>query len=223
MAQAPKPMRVIVISVAPSRREGRKEALRCIKVTSPALSSRKAIVSLLSSHQRGDPVSARHRSAGHARVVVVSSNAHLDGNVLFDDINFERRPYDPWQAYSQSKTANVLFAVEAARRWAPDGIAVNALHPGAILTNLSRYLDAETTASLVARPQFVFKTPEQGASTSALLAASPLVEGVTGRYFEDNNEAEPAAPGAHRGVAAYALDPLVAARLWQISVDLISG
>jgi len=69
-------------------------------------------------------------AAGHARVVVVSSVGHVNGEVLFDDPNFERHPYDPWAAYSQSKTANILFAVEAAKRWAPDGIAVNALNPG---------------------------------------------------------------------------------------------
>lgn len=165
--------------------------------------------------------------AGHARVVVVSSVGHLNGNVLFDDINFERHPYDPWQAYSQSKTANILFAVEAARRWAADRIAVNALHPGRILgTNLVRYLDgvpAAPTSFQADDPSIVTKTVEQGASTSVLLAASTLVEGVTGRYFEDCNEAEPAVPGVRHGVAPYALDPVAAARLWQISVDMLAG
>jgi NAD(P)-dependent dehydrogenase (short-subunit alcohol dehydrogenase family) len=162
-------------------------------------------------------------AAGHARVVVVSSVAHLDGNVRFDDINFERHPYDPWQAYSQSKTANVLFAVEAARRWAADGIAVNAVHPGGILTNLMRHLDGQTAASLAADSPIPLKSVEQGASTSVLLAASPLVEGVTGRYFEDNNEAEPAIPGTVGGVAPFALDPVSAARLWQISIEMLAG
>ena len=69
-------------------------------------------------------------AAGGARVVAVSSVGHVNGEVLFDDVNFERHPYNAWVAYSQSKTANVLFAVEAARRWARDRIAVNALNPG---------------------------------------------------------------------------------------------
>jgi NAD(P)-dependent dehydrogenase (short-subunit alcohol dehydrogenase family) len=165
-------------------------------------------------------------AAGNARVVVVSSVGHLNGNVLFDDINFKRHPYDPWQAYSQSKTANILFAVEAARRWAPDGITVNALTPGRIRTNLTRYLDAQPAAPpafQATNPSIAYKTVEQGASTSVLLAASPLVEGVTGRYFEDNNEAEPERIGIRRGVAPYALDPAAAARLWQISIDMLAG
>ncbi len=78
-------------------------------------------------------------TAGGARVVSVSSNAHRMSPVVFDDIHFERRPYDPWLAYGQSKTANVLFAVEAAKRWAPDGIIANAVMPGGIRTNLQRY------------------------------------------------------------------------------------
>jgi NAD(P)-dependent dehydrogenase (short-subunit alcohol dehydrogenase family) len=166
-------------------------------------------------------------AAGNARVVVVSSRGHLNGEVLFDDINFEHHPYDPWKAYSQSKTANVLFAVEAAKRWATDGITVNALAPGRIRTNLMRYIGDETTASAPASFEATstaiqWKTVEQGAATSVLLAASPLLDGVTGRYFEDCNEAALRQPGVCHGVAAYALDPEKAARLWQISVDAIA-
>jgi NAD(P)-dependent dehydrogenase (short-subunit alcohol dehydrogenase family) len=83
------------------------------------------------------------RATGDARVVVVSSVGHVNGEVVFDDVDFTRRPYDPWAAYSQSKTANILFAIEAAQRWAPDHIAVNALSPGRIAaTGLSRHLTA---------------------------------------------------------------------------------
>jgi NAD(P)-dependent dehydrogenase (short-subunit alcohol dehydrogenase family) len=166
-------------------------------------------------------------AAGGARVVVVSSVGHLNGEVLFDDIHFERHPYDPWKAYSQSKTANILFAVEAAKRWAADGITVNALTPGRIRTNLMRFIGNEQTANAPAafeadNTAIQWKTVEQGAATSVLLAASPLVEGVTGRYFEDCNEAEPQVPGIRRGVAAYAIDPEKAARLWQISVGMLA-
>jgi NAD(P)-dependent dehydrogenase (short-subunit alcohol dehydrogenase family) len=167
-------------------------------------------------------------AAGDARVVVVSSRGHLNGDVLFDDIHFERHPYDPWKAYSQSKTANILFAVEASKRWAADGITVNALTPGRIRTNLMRFIGDESTANAPAsfeatNPELVWKTVEQGAATSVLLAASPLVDGVTGRYFEDRNEAEPQQPGILRGVAPYALDPEHAARLWQISLDILAA
>src|SRR3954467_3811000 len=59
-------------------------------------------------------------AAGHPRVVVLSSVGHINGAVRFDDLDFRREPYDPWLAYAQSKTANILFAVEAARRWESD-------------------------------------------------------------------------------------------------------
>jgi NAD(P)-dependent dehydrogenase (short-subunit alcohol dehydrogenase family) len=166
-------------------------------------------------------------AAGGARVVVVSSVGHINGDVFFDDVNFEHHPYDPWAAYSQSKTANVLFMVEASKRWAPDHIAVNALNPGRIVgTRLSRYVADAATAPAAFEPNSAtvsWKTVEQGAATSVLLAASPLVEGVTGRYFEDCNEAELHQTGVRRGVAVYALDPEHASRLWQISVDLVAS
>jgi len=110
-----------------------------------------------------------------------------------------------------------LFAAEAAKRWAPDGITVNALTPGRIATRLTRYLDQVEPAPGAfegGSPSIRWKTVEQGAASSVLLAASPLLDGVTGRYFEDGNEAGPARPGIRRGVAAYALDPANAARLW---------
>jgi NAD(P)-dependent dehydrogenase (short-subunit alcohol dehydrogenase family) len=166
------------------------------------------------------------KAAQGARVVVVSSVGHVNGGVDFDDIHFERRPYDRWAAYSQSKTANVLFAVEASRRWAMDRIFVNALNPGRIEgTNLKRHIGDAQNAPASFEPNSVavsWKTIEQGAATSVLLAASPLVDGVTGRYFEDCNAAEPHEPGIRRGVAAHALDSVAAARLWQVSIDLLS-
>ena len=163
-------------------------------------------------------------AAGDARVVVVSSVGHVNGEVRFDDIDFTRHPYDPWAAYSQSKTANILFAVEAAKLWAPDHIAVNALNPGRIAaTNLSRHLAAPPASFDPAGATGVsIKTVEQGAATSVLLAASPLVEGVTGQYFEDCQPAVPYTPGVRRGVASYALDPEKAAQLWNLSLDLLA-
>ena len=131
--------------------------------------------------------------------------------MIFDDLHFAFRPYDPWLAYGQSKTANVLFAVEADRRWADDGIRVNALMPGGIATNLQRHIGPALIEN-ARKNGFALKTAEQGAATSVLLAASPLVEGVGGRYFEDVNEAEVvdrrgAETLARRGVARYARRP----------------
>jgi NAD(P)-dependent dehydrogenase (short-subunit alcohol dehydrogenase family) len=165
-------------------------------------------------------------AAGGARVVCVSSIGHLMSPVVFDDLDYRFRPYDPWTSYGQSKTANILFAVGAAERWATDGITVNALMPGNVGgTSLARNVDAEQMArfagtGLALPPQ---KSVAQGAATSVLLAASPTVEGVTGHYFED---CAPAAPvteraGAIAGVAPYALDPDNATRLWTVSDDLV--
>ncbi|MCO5998988.1 SDR family NAD(P)-dependent oxidoreductase [Actinoallomurus rhizosphaericola] len=160
---------------------------------------------------------------GAARIVVVSSSGHQLSPVVFDDVHFAFRPYDPWLAYGQSKTANVLFAVEATRRWAGDGITANALMPGAIYTNLQRHTGGRGSGTV---PPELIKTAEQGAATSVLLATSPLLEGIGGRYFVDGNETETvdrrgAAPPLH-GVARYALDPDNARRLWTLSEDLLA-
>ncbi|MET9222631.1 SDR family NAD(P)-dependent oxidoreductase [Streptomyces sp. NPDC003300] len=165
-------------------------------------------------------------AAGGARVVAVSSSAHLRSPVVFDDIHFRERPYEPWSAYGQSKTANVLFAVEATKRWASDGITANALMPGGIRTKLQRYVSDEELNRLRAErgPDLPrWKTPEQGAATSVLVAASPLLDGVGGRYFEDCDEAAENRPGAPDGVAAYALDPEAARRLWEVSVATLAA
>jgi NAD(P)-dependent dehydrogenase (short-subunit alcohol dehydrogenase family) len=163
---------------------------------------------------------------GDARIVSLSSRGHLRSPVVFDDLSFRSRPYDPWLAYGQSKTANVLFAVEATRRWGGDGITANAVHPGAIPTNLSRHMDPEVLADLRASGAYTFKTIEQGAATSVLVATSSQLEGIGGRYFEDCNEAALVDPNttedpAH-GVAPYALDSENAERLWDISEGLLA-
>jgi NAD(P)-dependent dehydrogenase (short-subunit alcohol dehydrogenase family) len=168
---------------------------------------------------------------GEARIVSVSSRGHLASPVVFEDINFERRDYTPFGAYGQSKTANVLFAVGATDRWADDGIYANALMPGGIATNLQRHLDDDFIARWLAEQkrkgnQMTLKTPEQGAATSVLVATSPLLDGIGGRYFEDCNEAEVLEPGSEEGavagVATYALDRENADRLWELSLDLIA-
>jgi NAD(P)-dependent dehydrogenase (short-subunit alcohol dehydrogenase family) len=164
-------------------------------------------------------------AAGGARIVSLSSRAQLASPFVFDDIDFAFRPYTPESAYAQSKTANVLFAVEAARRWADDGIVANAVHPGAIIdTGLSRHMDQERLKGLVDSGAYTFKTPEQGAATSTLAAASPLLDGITGIYLEDCNEAPHvtrAPEGTGGGIAPYALDPANAKRLWDLSLQLI--
>jgi NAD(P)-dependent dehydrogenase (short-subunit alcohol dehydrogenase family) len=167
-------------------------------------------------------------AVGDARIVSLSSRGHLRSPVIFDDLNFSSRPYDPWLAYGQSKTANVLFAVEATRRWAGNGITANAVHPGAIAaTNLSRHMDPAELERLRTSGPYQYKTPEQGAATSVLVATSPQLEGIGGRYFEDCNQAEVVDPGTAdfvgHGVAAYALDPVNAERLWDVLLRMLQA
>jgi NAD(P)-dependent dehydrogenase (short-subunit alcohol dehydrogenase family) len=165
-------------------------------------------------------------AAEGARVVSVSSSGHLRSPVVFDDLDYAFREYDPFSAYGQSKTANVLFAVGITRQWADDGITSNALMPGGILTALQRHLGKayqDGADERFRRAGSRLKTVEQGAATSVLLATSPLLDGIGGRYFEDCNEAQV----VHRrdefgisGVAPYALDPANAERLWDVSLQL---
>jgi NAD(P)-dependent dehydrogenase (short-subunit alcohol dehydrogenase family) len=121
---------------------------------------------------------------------IVSLGGTPAGAAGLRDLNFGSRSYDPMLAYGQSKTANALFAVEAARRWADDEITANAVHPGAVMeTNLARDLDPDVLAAAIETAGYEYKTREQGAATSVLVAASPLLESVSGRYFADCNEA----------------------------------
>jgi NAD(P)-dependent dehydrogenase (short-subunit alcohol dehydrogenase family) len=158
-------------------------------------------------------------AAGGARIVSVSSSANMIAPVIFHDLHFNFLPYEPFLAYGQSKTACVLLAVEATRRWAGDGIFANALNPGAIATNLQKY-----TGGLKMPPERR-KTPQQGAATSVLLATSPLLDGVGGRYFDDCNEAtivsrrprrlqQRCRPLCHRAANAE--------RLWEVALRLVS-
>jgi NAD(P)-dependent dehydrogenase (short-subunit alcohol dehydrogenase family) len=163
------------------------------------------------------------RSSGDARVVSLSSSAHLYCPVLFDDPTFAFVPYSPFVGYGQSKTANALFAVEASRRWARDAITVNAVMPGGIATRLQRHIDPEALARArrEAGANAELKTIEQGAATSIFAAVSPLLDRIGGRYLEDCHEADivpsRADSDGRHGVAAYALDPANAERLWDLS------
>jgi NAD(P)-dependent dehydrogenase (short-subunit alcohol dehydrogenase family) len=171
-------------------------------------------------------------AAGEARIVTVSSSGHLYSPVVFDDIHFAYRPYVDVLAYGQSKTANILFAVGATARWAGDRITANAAMPGPVPTGFQRNMDPDRLRSRLGGRELApgevppgWKTPGQGAATTVLLAASPLVEGVGGRYFEDCNEAVPVPDnnGYMSGVAPYALDPANADRLWDESERLLAS
>jgi NAD(P)-dependent dehydrogenase (short-subunit alcohol dehydrogenase family) len=157
------------------------------------------------------------KEAQGARVVVVSSSSQSP--IDFDDINFDHRPYEPYEAYAQSKTANVLFAVAAGERWADDHITVHAVMPGLVRTGIQRHVDPEvlkTTQDAIEK-DMPFKTPEQGAATSVYAAVAPELAGVPTRYLEDCHEAPIVAQAGLRGVTPWALDRDNANRLWAIS------
>ncbi len=162
------------------------------------------------------------RKARGARVVALSSRGHARAGVDFDDPNFERRAYDKWVAYGQSKTANALFALELDARGAGSGVRAFAAHPGGVLTGLMRHMPEEEQRAILAQPRNApenLKTVEQGAATAIFCAASPLLEGRGGVYCEDCDVARvtPADSPDPNGVRPWAIDPAAAKRLWSLS------
>lgn len=167
-------------------------------------------------------------ASGRARVVSVSSGGHKIADVDFDDIDFERRPYDKWLAYGQSKTANVLFAVGLDARGRDHGVRAFALHPGTVLGPLARHLSDEEIATfgvhdadgkVIVDPDRDLKTVEQGAATAIWCATSRMLDGKGGVYCEncDIAQAAPDDGSVRFGVAGWAIDPILAERLWTTS------
>ncbi|MEV1026503.1 SDR family NAD(P)-dependent oxidoreductase [Streptomyces sp. NPDC050264] len=164
-----------------------------------------------------------------ARIVSVSSTAHMRAGIDFDDLHFERRGYDPQIAYAQSKTANSLFAVEATRLWESDGIIANAVNPGGVATGLQRNFTPAQKKSLDAAEAagvFTYKTVEQGAATGIVAAVAPEFAHSGGHYLDDAQEAYTVPNDADlaqhpHGVKEWALDPALAERLWAVSADLL--
>jgi NAD(P)-dependent dehydrogenase (short-subunit alcohol dehydrogenase family) len=168
------------------------------------------------------------KAAAGARIVSLTSLGHRRSDVDFDDLNFQLRAYDPWLAYGQSKTANVLLAVGLTQRFAGDGIVANAVHPGGIMTGLQKHVPREEQIRLgwidesgIPHPRL--KNPEQGAATSIWAAVANELEGVGGRYLEDCGIAKAWSEDKPlSGVKPYALDPDHARRLWSVSEQLIA-
>jgi NAD(P)-dependent dehydrogenase (short-subunit alcohol dehydrogenase family) len=164
------------------------------------------------------------RSGAPARIVNLSSAGHRFSPVVFEDVHFERRPYDKWAAYGQAKTANVLHAVELDRRLRGAGVRAFALHPGGIVTELGRHLNADDIAQLRARASegFRWKSVEAGAATSVWAATAPELEGQGGLYLEDCHVAKPKSSADDAdGYAPWAVDPDAAARLWSASETFV--
>ncbi|MEL6890269.1 MAG: SDR family NAD(P)-dependent oxidoreductase [Actinomycetota bacterium] len=145
-----------------------------------------------------------------SRVVNLSSAGHRFGDVRFDDPNFEQGDYDPWEAYGQSKTANVLFSVALDAQFGHVGIRSVAVHPGGIHTDLGRHMTPEMRAVIQSRIEqsnpggFSWKSVPQGAATTVWAATTPEFVDRGGVYCEDCGVAEvvdstDAPPGASTG------------------------
>jgi retinol dehydrogenase 14 len=144
-------------------------------------------------------------------VVTVSSHAHAQGRIDFDDLQSERS-YSGARAYNQSKLANVLFSYELARRLRPNAVAANTVHPGVVSTAFGTEDPARTQRLLVPFLRPFMKTAAQGAATSIHVASAPELEGVTGHYFT-NSRPTRSAQRSH--------DNATAARLWRMSANLV--
>jgi retinol dehydrogenase 14 len=153
----------------------------------------------------------RLKASAPARVVTVSSGEQARGRIEFDDLQ-GARDYSAQRAYSQSKLANLMFSNELARRLEGTGVTANSLHPGVVRTNFGSEDQAGFFAVVggVVRP--FLKTPAQGAQTSIYLASSPDVAGVSGKFFANRKP---------KTATKVAYDTDMAARLWQVSADLV--
>lgn len=167
------------------------------------------------------------KAAAPSRIVLVSSNAHRAPTFDLDDVNFERRPYDHWSAYAQSKRASVLHAVALAKRLEGTGVTAYVLHPGVIHTNVFRHMPSEEAeAAIEAAKQYgtVVKNVEQGAATQIWAAVAPELADKSGVYLEDCQIAPhiPSNVPSSSGVVEEALDPAMADRLWEASEAMIN-
>ncbi len=144
-----------------------------------------------------------------ARIINVSSGAQGTGKIDFDDLQGAKR-YSGWRAYSQAKLANVLFTYELACRLQGTGVTANCLHPGFVATGFAQNNSGALQALIKAGQVFAI-SPEKGAETSVFLASSPLVEGVSGKYFANKKE---------KKSAKQSYDESAARRLWDVSAQL---
>lgn len=174
------------------------------------------------------------KNAGGARVVSLSSLAHKRSPIRWDDVHFQQSPYEKWEAYGQSKTANALFALELNRRHCGDGVQAFSVHPGGILTPLQRHLPNEEMVALgwvdengepSETAKAMFKTPVQGCATTLWCATSSQLDDRGGEYCEDCDIAQLANEDSPRyfHVAPWAVDDEAAKRLWDITEEMVTA
>ena len=151
-----------------------------------------------------------------SRIINLSSRGHVRSGMRWEDPHFrDESTYEKWKAYGQSKTANILFTVELARR----GYTAYSLHPGVILTELGRHLTHEDSEGL-AKVLPTFKTIPQGAATTVYAA---VTDGLpSGSYLEDCHVSGPINADFSEGYMDWAMDPEQAARLWDWSLEQTS-
>lgn len=149
------------------------------------------------------------KASAPARVINVSSMAHMNGKIDFKDLQGTQR-YSSWKAYGQSKLAMVLFTYELASQLKDTGVTVNALHPGVIASNFDAGLGSFARWGWKLITPFIASVDE-GAQTTLYLATSPEVEGVTGKYFAKQKEQKSSHLSYHEPTRL---------RLWQVSKDL---
>ncbi|MEO0561904.1 MAG: SDR family NAD(P)-dependent oxidoreductase, partial [Chloroflexota bacterium] len=167
-------------------------------------------------------------AAEGARVVVLTSSAHRRNGLDLDDVNFESREYERWLAYAQAKSSNALFALALDKLGEPQHVRAFCVDPGGILTPLQRHLTKEEQMAMGwfdedGNPHELFKTVEQGASTTVWCATSPLLDGMGGVYCEHCNIAIPwhkDNPRESAGVMPHVRDESTADALWTKSEEM---
>ena len=172
--------------------------------------------------------------AASSRVISLSSLAHRNSPVVFDDIHYENRPYEKWEAYGQAKTANALFAVGLNKRYADKGVEAFAVHPGVIATRLGRHMTKEDFDRILSenppskndgegKSTGGMKSVEQGAATTCYAATAPELSGHGGAYLENCHIAEqvPDDSAIRGGIRQFACDPVVAEKLWAVSEIMV--
>ncbi len=145
-----------------------------------------------------------------SRIVTVASDAHQGAEINFDDLQSEKH-FNGFNAYSQSKLANILFTYELAKRLNAAKLTANCLHPGVIRTNLGRRQNGILFRAGYTFVSLFFSSPMKGSQTVIYLASSPAVDGVTGKYFVKKKE---------RRSSTESYDDAVAENLWQVSAKL---
>lgn len=163
-------------------------------------------------------------SAFKSRVVSVTSSGHGFSYVCFDDINLTNN-YDPWVAYGQSKTGSIWLANYIDRVYGPRGVHANAVHPGAIMTPLLKYIPSEATQQWDDDKGFVaqVKSVGQGAATTVWAAVADVWEGKGGKFLVDCGLGKPAKDGKEmkdEGYAPHAFDKEGEDKLWALSAKL---